>query len=61
VQVEWDGVRGLYVSVCGRCCESFTTVRFDQAHEWADTHTCDPELAALLADVTRRHVGRRAA
>jgi hypothetical protein len=53
VAVEWDGVRGVYIAVCHRCCESLTTERFDQAHDWADTHTCDPELAALLTDITR--------
>jgi hypothetical protein len=59
--VEWDGVRGLYVAVCDRCCETLSTDRSDQADEWAETHTCDPELAALLAAITRRHVRRRAA
>lgn len=64
VAVEWDGVRGLYTAVCRRCCETLTTDRPGQAHEWADTHTCDPELAALLADITaitRRRIRRRAA
>jgi hypothetical protein len=64
VSVEWDGVRGLYIAVCRRCCETFTTERFDQSHHWAETHTCDPELAALLADITaitRRRTRRRAA
>jgi hypothetical protein len=59
VRVEWDGVRGLYIAACGRCCETFTTDRLDQAHEWAETHTCDPELADLLADIT--HIRSRAA
>jgi hypothetical protein len=56
VRVEWDGVRGLHVAVCGGCCETLTTARYGQAHEWADTHTCDPELAALLDAITRPYV-----
>jgi hypothetical protein len=55
VRVEWDGVRGLHVAVCERCCDTFTTARYGQAHAWAETHTCDPELAALLDAITRPH------
>jgi hypothetical protein len=54
VHVEWDGIAGLHIAVCRRCCETFTTHRFDQAHEWAETHTCDPEFVALLDAVTRQ-------
>jgi hypothetical protein len=60
VSVEWDGVRGLHVAVCGRCCETFTTARYGQAHDWADTHACDPELAALLDAMTSPHARRAA-
>ena len=58
VSVLWDEYRGLYVAVCERCCEGLDTERSDQAEDWAASHRCDPELAALLADVTTR---RRAA
>lgn len=57
VSVEWDEGRATYVVVCERCAESLLTERLDQAHDWADEHHCDPELAALLAEV----VDRRAA
>jgi hypothetical protein len=57
VSVEWDDGRATYVVVCERCTESLITERLDQAHNWADEHRCDPELAALLAEV----IDRRAA
>ena len=50
----WDQARALYVSVCERCCEGLDTPRPDQADDWAPSHHCDPELAALLADITTR-------
>lgn len=56
VRLEWDGARELYIAECQRCCETFTTARFDQAHEWAETHTCDPELVSLLDAVTEPHL-----
>lgn len=52
VSVEWDEGRALYVGICHRCTDTITTVRLDQAHEWAETHTCDPELAQLLTEIT---------
>jgi hypothetical protein len=61
VTVEWDGVRDLYLAACRRCCETLTTQLLDQAHNWAEAHTCDPELTALLADITPRHTRRNAA
>jgi hypothetical protein len=54
VTVEWDEYRGVYAAVCDRCCESLDAVRLDHAHEWAEAHRCDPELAALLAEVLTR-------
>jgi hypothetical protein len=54
VAVEWDEFRGVYVAVCDRCCESLDALHLDQAHEWAEGHCCDPELAALLAEVLDR-------
>jgi len=49
--VEWDEGRGLYVVVCERCCDSATMYLLEEADEWAETHRCDSELAALLATV----------
>jgi hypothetical protein len=54
VDVEWDEFRGLHVAVCDRCCETLDALHLEQAHEWAEAHHCDPELAALLAEVLNR-------
>jgi hypothetical protein len=54
VAVEWDECRGLDVAVCDGCCETLDALSLDQAHEWAEGHRCDPELAALLAEVLTR-------
>lgn len=54
VGVEWDEFRSLHVARCQRCAESFASSRSGEVDDWADTHTCDPELAALLALVTDR-------
>ncbi|MGH3344797.1 MAG: hypothetical protein ACRDPK_18385 [Carbonactinosporaceae bacterium] len=51
VLLEWDEGRGLHVAVCDRCTETASSERLDQAHEWAEEHRCDPELADLLARV----------
>ncbi len=51
LSVEWDEGRGLYVLACDRCCESATMYWLEDTDEWAETHRCDPELAALLAVV----------
>jgi hypothetical protein len=52
VSVEWDEGRGMYLAACNRCCESATLHLHDDADAWAETHRCDPELAALLAIIT---------
>lgn len=52
VVVEWDGIRGTHTAVCTRCTDNITAVPVDQVHVWADSHRCDPELAALLAEIT---------
>ncbi|SEG94706.1 hypothetical protein SAMN04489712_15014 [Thermomonospora echinospora] len=49
--VEWDGVRGLHTATCGRCADTMTARSAEYAYGWAETHECDPELAALLADI----------
>ncbi|GAA4078949.1 hypothetical protein [Actinomadura miaoliensis] len=49
--VEWDAVRGLHVARCVRCVEFFTSSRLDLVEDWATTHRCDAELAALLAHI----------
>jgi hypothetical protein len=48
VIVEWDPIEGVYNAICLRCTEGLSTTRLDEAHDWAETHRCDPELAALL-------------
>ncbi|WP_187437864.1 hypothetical protein [Actinomadura decatromicini] len=54
VGVEWDEFRSLHIARCQRCADSFTSARPGEVDCWADTHRCDPELAALLALVTSR-------
>ncbi|WP_206700077.1 hypothetical protein [Actinomadura sp. RB99] len=54
VGVEWDEFRSLHVARCQRCAESYASASSVEVDEWADNHTCDPELAALLALVTTR-------
>ncbi|TDC57925.1 hypothetical protein E1281_03180 [Actinomadura sp. KC345] len=54
VGVEWDQYRSLHIARCQRCADSFTSSRPGLVDDWADTHHCDPELAALLALVTNR-------
>jgi len=53
-------VRGLDVAACSQCAESFTSTRPTEVDHWADTHRCDPELAALLTSITSA-ASRRAA
>jgi hypothetical protein len=52
VWVEWDYGRCFYVAGCDRCAETITLTLLADAHEWAETHRCDPELAALLSTIT---------
>ncbi|MGI5417297.1 hypothetical protein [Actinomadura luteofluorescens] len=54
VRVVCDELRSLDVAVCGSCTESFTSSRSGKVDTWADAHTCDAELVALLALVTSR-------
>ncbi|MFI0406116.1 hypothetical protein [Actinomadura sp. 3N508] len=54
VGVEWDEFRSLHIARCQRCADSFTSSRTGEVDDWADTHRCDPELAALLALITVR-------
>ncbi|WP_026412824.1 hypothetical protein [Actinomadura oligospora] len=58
VTVDWDVARLLYVARCSRCADAFTALGLADADDWADTHTCDAELVALLAEVVI--VGRAA-
>ncbi|SEG91072.1 hypothetical protein SAMN04489712_12828 [Thermomonospora echinospora] len=50
--VEWDGVRGLHIATCDRCADTMTAVSAGRAYRWVEDHECDPELAALLANLT---------
>lgn len=52
VTVEWDPTRSVYAAVCHRCLDQVDAFVLADAHEWATGHDCDPELAALLAEVT---------
>ncbi|MBC6462417.1 hypothetical protein [Actinomadura sp. HBU206391] len=52
VSVEWDEARELYVVACRRCTETVLSNRLEEGEELAEAHRCDPELAALLADIT---------
>ncbi|WP_131740279.1 hypothetical protein [Actinomadura roseirufa] len=54
VGVEWDEGRSLHVARCKRCADSFASSRLGEVDDWADSHRCDPELAALLALVDIR-------
>ncbi|GAA2156423.1 hypothetical protein [Actinomadura napierensis] len=54
VGVEWDEFLSLHVARCQRCAESFASSRPGEADDWADTHHCDAEMAALLALVDVR-------
>ncbi|MEV5571111.1 hypothetical protein AB0L06_13765 [Spirillospora sp. NPDC052269] len=51
VSVGWDPARLLHVARCSRCADAFTALGLADADDWADTHTCDAELAALLTEV----------
>ncbi|MEV4251967.1 hypothetical protein AB0J52_02225 [Spirillospora sp. NPDC049652] len=51
VTVGWDPARRLYVARCSRCADAFTALGLADADDWADVHTCDAELVALLAEV----------
>ncbi|MER7542035.1 hypothetical protein ABTW95_03410 [Spirillospora sp. NPDC127506] len=54
VGVEWDESGSLHIARCQRCADSLASPSCDEVDDWADTHRCDPELAALLALVTSR-------
>ncbi|GAA2130427.1 hypothetical protein GCM10009727_22430 [Actinomadura napierensis] len=54
VGVEWDEFLSLHVARCQRCADSFASSRPGEVDDWADTHHCDPEMAALLALVDVR-------
>jgi hypothetical protein len=54
VGVEWDEFLSLHVARCQRCAESFASSRPGEVDDWADTHRCDAEMAALLALVDVR-------
>lgn len=49
VGVEWDEFLSLHVARCQRCADSFASSCSGEVDDWADAHTCDAEMAALLA------------
>ena len=54
VTVIMNPLEAGYLARCERCGESVTAHRYTWAVAWADNHTCDGELVALLADLDRR-------
>ncbi|GAA0349497.1 hypothetical protein NE235_36430 [Actinoallomurus spadix] len=50
VQVTFDDTRGVHVAACDRCAETESAYSggLGWLLDWAETHRCDPELAALL-------------
>jgi hypothetical protein len=50
VRLAFDDTRGVHVAVCARCTETESAYpdALGWLLDWADTHHCDPELAALL-------------
>lgn len=63
VTITWEPLTFHYIAICQRCAE-FATGHEDQhnwLHEWAEDHTCDAELAALLAEAVEMIRARRAA
>jgi hypothetical protein len=54
VTVEHDPIRGVYVAACARCAEHAVTFTLAAACRWAESHRCDPELAALLGGLAGR-------
>jgi hypothetical protein len=54
VGVEWDEFLSLHIARCQRCADSFASSCSGEVDDWADAHTCDAEMAALLALVDVR-------
>ena len=54
VGIQWEEFGSLHIARCQRCADSFTSTRLSEVDAWAQAHACDPELAELLAHVTRR-------
>ncbi|WP_030177326.1 hypothetical protein [Spirillospora albida] len=54
VRIGWDDLRGLHVAVCDRCTDTYTSPSAGDVEDWADSHRCDAEMAALLTLVTSR-------
>ncbi|MEV5705740.1 hypothetical protein [Actinoallomurus sp. NPDC052274] len=50
VRVTFDDTRGVHVAACARCAETESAYSggLGWLLDWAETHRCDPELAALL-------------
>ncbi|MFB4311950.1 hypothetical protein [Actinomadura sp. GTD37] len=54
VGVECDEFRSLHLARCQRCADSFASSSGGEVDDWADSHWCDAELAALLGLVDVR-------
>jgi hypothetical protein len=56
ISITWDDVQALTIARCERCADSLASSDADQIDQWAEAHRCDPELAALLEQVTTGQV-----
>ncbi|GAB2816546.1 hypothetical protein GCM10022221_13190 [Actinocorallia aurea] len=54
VIITTDLVTGRPLARCSRCAESATADAETWVITWADDHTCDAEMVALLAVLDRR-------
>jgi hypothetical protein len=54
VTITWSNLTGRHVAVCQHCAETAESHSSTWVLNWADDHRCDPELVALLAEITQR-------
>jgi hypothetical protein len=54
VTITWSALAGRHVAVCEHCAETAESHSSTWLLPWADDHRCDPELVALLAEITQQ-------
>ncbi|GAB2822569.1 hypothetical protein GCM10022221_20710 [Actinocorallia aurea] len=54
VAITTDLVTGRHLARCVRCTDTASSDLYGWVATWADDHTCDPEMVALLAVLDRR-------
>jgi hypothetical protein len=54
VTITWSNPTGRHIAVCRHCTETAESHSSTWLLPWADDHRCDPELVALLAEITQR-------